>query len=380
MARGKPDDRIFVRCSFCGLAHPRSSAFCDVTGRRLPPAGQISRASDPRAAAVAAPAPERPVRLSERTGDDALVGQVLADRFRILRVLGTGGSAVVFACNDLLHRREVALKIPRVERKADKVAIHRFFQEASVLQQIRHPSLCNVFDAGLLPDGHPFIVLELLKGRSLHALIASRGPLALGDAVHVGAQLLSALDAIHAKNLVHRDVKPANVFVVAGGDGTMLAKLLDFGLAKDLDSRSPRLTPTGKIVGTPAYLAPEQIESPRAVDVRVDVYGMGILLFEAMAGKPPFRRRNLPDLFKEIRGGVPPLRTYVAKVPSLIEDVVRIATNRDPSERFPTVRAMKDALVTAGKLLGLRPGRADSSYLGDSAEIPALVSSSAETT
>lgn len=180
----------------------------------------------------------------------------------------------------------------------------------------------------------------------------------LGDATHVVVQVLSALDALHARNIAHRDLKPANVFLVESPGGPPMVKLIDLGLGRSLETHDTRFTPSGCIVGTPGYVAPELFAAPRDADHRVDVYGAGLFLYEAIAGQNPFRSRTLGDLAIEIHRGPPPLRVAVPGVPSLIEDVVRIAMNRDPRERFATASTMREALRGAMRQLGLRPSGA----------------------
>lgn len=281
-------------------------------------------------------------------------GEVLQDRFHVLRRLGRGGSADVLECEDLESGGRIALKLAHARELSERRRA-RFLNEARLVTHLKHPHVCTVYEAGVFADGRPYLVLELLFGASCATVIHRTGALELGDATHTVMQVLSALDALHARSIVHRDLKPANVFLVETPGGPPLVKLIDLGLGRSLEAHDTRFTPSGCIVGTPGYVAPELFAAPRDADHRVDVYGAGLLLYEAIAGQNPFRSRTLGDLAIEIHRGPPPLRMSAPGVPSLVEDVVRIAMNRDPRERFATAAAMREALRVAMRGLDLRP-------------------------
>lgn len=264
--------------------------------------------------------------------------------YRILRKLGEGGMGVVYAAEDERLNRAVAIKT--IRESVDTAARERFLREARAAASLSHPNVCQLYDIGD-EDGRPFLVMELLEGRSLADRLRD-GALALPDAVQIAVGTLTALDALHARGFVHRDLKPSNVFITAHG-----VKLLDFGLVRETQTPAlspdestllgaPPLTLSGMIVGTPRYMAPEQILG-QPVDGRADLFAVGALLFEMISGKPPFEDDSAMRLFHAIVYEAPPNLAGSAAICALNRIVHRAMAKR-PDDRYATAAAMANDL------------------------------------
>src|SRR5512140_1032691 len=223
--------------------------------------------------------------------DDPLLGSVI-DRYRLARQVGEGGMGRVYLAVQPAIGSRVAIKILSEECRNSPELVERFFSEARAVNLVSHENITSVLDMAVLPDGRPYIVMEFVEGQTLADLVrATQAP--LGGVVQVMSEVLSALSAAHAIGIVHRDLKPDNILVTVEGH----AKVLDFGIAKlapGLRDLGPQ-TKTGAILGTPAYMAPEQISGAGNVDARTDIYAAGIVLFEAVTGRQPFTGATLFD-------------------------------------------------------------------------------------
>lgn len=246
---------------------------------------------------------------------------------------------MVYQAADRASGREVALKVcsfmdPRQE--------DRFQRELAALRALRHPHIVQVLDAGTVDaSGQVFLAMELLQGKTLAAL-CKEGPLAPARAVRLVLQLLSALERAHGLDIVHRDLKPGNLFVVDPGSRSETLKVLDFGLARAIDA--PSLTKTGEILGTPAYMAPEQARGQR-VDARTDVYSAGGCLYAALAGRAPIHGESpMRQVVRAMAGDATPLLEVAPTVPAELAAVVAKAMHVDPASRFASARAMREAL------------------------------------
>jgi serine/threonine protein kinase len=315
--------------------------------------------------------------------DPLAPGLVIAGKYRVDRVLGRGGMAVVFAATHLQLRELVAIKVlhPHIRHRAGTV--ERFLREARVAMRLRSEHVARVFDIGTTEEGSPFIVMELLAGADFATLLREQGPFLLRDAVDYLLQACQALAEAHATGVVHRDLKPANVFLCASVDGAPSVKVLDFGVSKLLvedattevlsetvpssdssatldearraqvhesssQSAPATLTLTRALLGSPLYMAPEQIRSARDVDARADVWALGVLLFELVSGARPFQGDSLDELCSRIAHHHPapfhppggPLRE--------LEAVLGVCLAKDPADRYQSVLALAEALVGFG--------------------------------
>lgn len=275
----------------------------------------------------------------------------------IVDVLGEGGSAIVYRAHDARHGRDVAIKVLREHPALDN-ARDRFAREVRVAAGLRHPHILPLFDSGTLSDGRLFSVMPVAQGRPLSAMIAE-GPLTVADAVRLTREVAQALAFLHASGYVHRDVKPDNILVEAGHavltDFGVAANIgtLDSGVSRGVDSQpqqvaadSVRLTQDGSVVGTLRYMSPEALFGDAVVDTRTDVYSLGIVLYEMLAGELPDAGAPPERLLSQrMREGLPRIRGVRPDVPAELEAVVARSTALDPAERFDTATAMDQALA-----------------------------------
>ncbi len=258
--------------------------------------------------------------------------------YQLLEQLGEGGAGVVYRARDLRDGQEVALKLllrPTAKRMG------RFQLEAATLVKLRHPNVVPVRDFGTAPDGRPYLALELIRGQTLQRRLDTSGPLGPTEAVELTLQLAAALSAAHAKGLLHRDVKPENVLIRASDGAAILG---DFGLAKELDSQLERLTQTGTVMGTPGYLAPEQLGSSDLHTPALDVYGAGATLYAMLTGGPPVTGSTPFEAFQATLAQAPTPPSQLAPVPPALEALCLRCLAKDPAERYPDASALLDAL------------------------------------
>jgi serine/threonine-protein kinase len=261
------------------------------------------------------------------TGDDPLVGVLLNGRYRLDAAIARGGMAAVYRGTDLTLDRTVAVKMMRPALAEDPDFVDRFVREARAAAKLSSPDVVAVYDQGTdQVSGTAYLVMEHVEGRTLRDVVDA-GPLPPHEALDLLEPVLRALAAAHEAGLVHRDVKPENVLL--GRDGRV--KVADFGLARAVESSLAETT--GLLLGTVAYLAPEQVEHGRA-DARTDVYSAGILLYELLTGEPPYRSDMAMSVaFRHVHEDVPPPSRLVEGVPLAVDDLVQTATRRDPSAR-----------------------------------------------
>ncbi|MSP26764.1 MAG: serine/threonine protein kinase, partial [Myxococcales bacterium] len=279
------------------------------------------------------------------------IGSVIQGKYRIDSTLGAGGMGQVYrACHEELGKT-VAIKFLNVTEQADEAQVARFLREARAISAVTSAHIVELFDWGRDAAGQPFLVMELLEGRELRARMEQYGKLPVREAVRFAIQILRGLKRVHAAGIVHRDLKPENVFIVTGDDEELHLKILDFGLSKLVDSdgsllaRSPRLTQAGAVIGTPLYMAPEQVEALDGVDHRVDLWAMGVILYEMLCGAPPFVERSYARLVMAIcqLDAAPPSRLN-GDVPSALDALLARALRRDPAERFQSADEFLAAL------------------------------------
>jgi serine/threonine-protein kinase len=267
-------------------------------------------------------------------------------QYQLKRSLGAGGMGEVYLAEHRLLKRPCAVKLIRPERAGDPQTLARFEREVRATAKLTHPNVVEVYDYGRTEDGTLYYVMEYLDGVSLEDLVTWFGPLPAGRALHVLRQLAGALREAHGEGLVHRDVKPSNVLLCRKGGLCDVAKLLDFGLVQTAAAAGPdRLTLAGGIVGTPAYMAPEQATRPDAVDARSDTYALGGVLHFMLTGRPPFLGETVLDLLMAHRQqAVRPLAETGYAVPAELEAVLRKCLAKDPAERFADAAELDAAL------------------------------------
>jgi serine/threonine protein kinase len=279
---------------------------------------------------------------------DPLIGQVLHDRYRVERRIGKGGMGIVYLAEHVLLRRKVALKTLSERAFASEEMIARFHREATAAAAVGNEHVVGVTDMGQLEDGSYFVVLEYLDGVELGHAVAERGPFSVPRAARMVTQLCDALTAVHNAGIVHRDLKPENLFLVERNGDPDFLKVLDFGVCKVLDvlrSGERALTDTGVSLGTPQFMAPEQIQDSATVDERTDIYAAGAILYFALTGRAAFEDSTLPRLLMRICSEPPPpIRLSRPELPLSLESVIARAMALDPAARFQTADALRDAL------------------------------------
>ena len=263
-------------------------------------------------------------------------------RYRIVKELGKGSMGVVYQAHDPQIDRLVALKVMRPDRVATEAFLHRFMKEAKAIGRLSHPNMVVVYDVGE-DQGTVYIAMEFLEGKPLNEIIAIDA-LQPDEIVDLGVQVAEALDYAHRKGIVHRDIKPSNIIVQPDGQ----IKITDFGIAHIEDPEATQQTQAGEILGTPAYMSPEQVLS-QPVDGRSDLFSLGVILYELATGKRPFRGENLAAMFRNITGEDPP--APIKENPALAQDLSQIILRclaKGPEKRFATGKELAEALRRSG--------------------------------
>jgi serine/threonine-protein kinase len=299
-----------------------------------------------------------------------VIGDVIAGKYVVERIIGEGGMGVVLAARHLELEQRVAIKFLLPEIAEQGMAAERFRREARAAARIRGQHVCRVLDVGTLESGVPFMVMEYLDGCDLATELEQRGHLPCDEAIGYVLQACEALAEAHATGVIHRDLKPANLFLEACADGSRRVKVLDFGVSKSLldgtPGRGAALTKTSSLVGSPLYMSPEQLDSARDVDPRTDIWALGVVLYELIAGRTPFQGESIPQLVTSVLHDPPRLLAdQNIIVPDGLEDVLRRALSKQRALRFGSVAefvialmpyAPPQALGTAGRVSRLLSG------------------------
>ncbi len=294
---------------------------------------------------------------------NSLVGTVVEERYCIEEELGAGAMGTVYLGRHIKVGRPVAIKVLHDELVQDPTMVQRFEREANIAARLKHDNLVAVIDIGLTPDGKRCMVLELAPGRSLADMVVR--PMPRERAIDVTRQLLLGLEHAHALGLIHRDLKPENVLVEEHADGRLTPRIVDFGIAvlRDTDDSSAdgrRLTTNGLVLGTPMYMAPEQARGD-AVDHRADLFALGVIVYELLAGKPPFEGSGVEIMMLNMMQEPPSIATRTGlTVDPLLEAFARVLMAREPDGRFTNAQAALDMLAlidhdrdAAARALGL---------------------------
>jgi tRNA A-37 threonylcarbamoyl transferase component Bud32 len=281
-------------------------------------------------------------------------GDVLAGKYRVERVLGEGGMGIVFAAHHELLEQRVAIKLllPEITRNAEAVA--RFLNEARASSRIQNEHVARVLDVGRLESGAPFMVIEFLEGLDLSQVLEQRGPLPVAEVADWLLQALEAIAQAHVLGIVHRDLKPSNLFLARRQDGTSQIKVLDFGISKALDpaagpSSRGAVTSTNAVLGSPAYMSPEQLRDSKNVDARTDVWALGVVAYELLTGDIPFHGESMVALYAAIQERAPQsVRVKRADVPPALDEAVLRCLRGDPRDRFASVTELAVAIAPYG--------------------------------
>ncbi|MBN1654054.1 MAG: protein kinase [Deltaproteobacteria bacterium] len=281
---------------------------------------------------------------------DLLVGTVIQDRYRFVSRIGKGGTGEVFMVEHTLVGRRYALKVLNEALAKSPTVIARFHREARAAAAVGNAHIVEVVDMGYLDNGLPYLVMELLEGRDLYAELSQEGPLSIGRAVDIATQCCEALEAAHKKGIVHRDMKPENVFITKREDETDFIKILDFGISKVLEAakepKTDRLTWDGAPMGTPQYMSLEQLNGCGDVDFQTDVYATGVVLFEMLTGHLPFEAPTFAGLVTKIANEAPPsLVKWRPDIPPALEAAIHRSLAKNRQERFSSMAEMAEAIA-----------------------------------
>ncbi len=275
-------------------------------------------------------------------------GTVVGERYKIEDVIGEGGVSVVYRCSHSFLRKDVAIKVLRPELATMPPVVERFHREARSVAQLDHPNIVRVIDFGKSNTGSLFLVMDLIEGVSLADEIEREGYLAPTAAVRVVVSILTGLEHAHGRGVIHRDLKPDNIMLVATESGPTEVKILDFGIAKlgDVEIGSRPITEAGMVFGTPRYMSPEQAAG-EPVDHRSDLFAVGIILYQLLSGQLPFDGDTTVQILRRVLTQPAP-RLRVNGLPSVtseaLADVVALALAKSPEQRYPSARKMREAL------------------------------------
>jgi serine/threonine protein kinase len=273
-------------------------------------------------------------------------GRKLGDRYELLRTLGMGGMGEVYLGRHIGVGRNVAVKILRSVFTRDEQIVKRFYREAQAAASVKHKNIVDILDVGVSDLDDPYIVMEYLEGESLGELLLRVGPIDLCAACAVMEPALEALQAAHDAGVVHRDLKPDNIFIVRNKKGPPEIKLIDFGISKFTTAdKETRLTADGSLLGTPSYMSPEQSRGLRNIDGRADVYAMGVIMYEMLSGELPFDGDNYNAILiaSLTEPPKPPSQAY-AGFPFVAESIVMKALEKSRARRFESAKEMLDTL------------------------------------
>ncbi len=291
-------------------------------------------------------------------------GEVLRNKYRVERVLGSGGMGTVVLATHLKMMQLVAIKLLLPETRDMPDVVLRFAREARAASRLKSAHAVRILDVDESESGEPFIVMEFLEGTDLHQHVEKAGPLPIQTAVTYVLQACEGLAEAHAAGIIHRDLKPANLFLTTGADGAPLVKILDFGISKAIEGEGTGehlITAPASVMGSPSYMSPEQIKNAASVDVRTDIWSLGVVLHQLLTGALPFRATNIASLAARITVDPPePVRTLRADTPPDLERVILRCMEKDPAARFADVTELARALgpfAPAGSVAALRVAR-----------------------
>jgi len=258
-------------------------------------------------------------------------GDILLGKYRVEEVIGIGGMGRVVKASHLYLQQPVAIKILLSNMAESGSTVARFLREAQATVKLRSEHIARVMDVGTLPDGVPFMVMEFLEGHDLNQILRHHGPQMPQAVVDMMLQACEGISEAHALGIVHRDIKPSNFFITHRPDGSSLLKILDFGISKT-PAEVSELTGTQTVIGTPTYMAPEQMKTARSTDLRSDIWSMGVVMYQMLAGRPPFEAETYAALVLKV-GNEPPAPLHVA-IPPGLKDIVWRCLEKDPQNRI----------------------------------------------
>lgn len=275
-------------------------------------------------------------------------GMILHNKYRLERALGRGGMGLVAKAHHIHLDQPVAIKFLLPSLTKDEQTVKRFLREAQATVRLESEHVCRVFDVGTMKSGAPYIVMEYLEGMDMRQLMSQQGRIPLGVAAQLLLQACAALAEAHYLGIVHRDIKPGNLFLTTRPDGSVLLKVLDFGISKAQNAHETQLTAIQSALGTPSYMSPEQLRSTRTVDARTDIWALGIVLFELLDGDKPFQADSISALcFQVMEQPMSPLK---ASVPDGLSRVIARCLQKDREQRYQSVAELAADLAPYAQL------------------------------
>ena len=322
-------------CPICGRLYPDDAGFCPVDGSQLTSATQVPVLAD---------------------SQDARIGQLIAGRYQVRRVVADGGMGRVYEALDMQARRNVALKVLHPDVSRDQIAVERFKREFEVSKMLPHDHIVEVLDFQPTVDGSYVLVMEFLYGEELRSTLKREQVILPARMLRMLSQVAIGLDEAHARKFVHRDLKPDNLFLCQTAEGD-IAKLLDFGSAKDKGESAKKLTVMGTTIGSPFYMAPEQAQGLDTLDQRADVWALAAIIYECVVGRVPFIGNNGPSILLEILTKEPkaPSEAGIGQkypIPPTLDRVMTHAFKKNAGMRIGSVGALADAIGAAYGLTG----------------------------
>lgn len=285
---------------------------------------------------------------------EALLGKTIADRYLLEEIIGQGGIGVVYKAKHTLMNRTVAIKMLRSESLRDERNRQRFQQEAQAISSMNHPNIVSVFDFGFTPDNSAFLVMDYLDGKDLDTLIQEQGYLTPEEVVPIFTQICDAMTRTHEQGIIHRDLKPGNIIVIRKDGAKPEAKLVDFGMVKfetQTGRQAQALTQAGEVFGSPYYMSPEQCTGLK-LDARSDIYSMGVLMYEAVTGRPPFLAANMAEMAQMHLYEKPdPIGAVIndTEFPALMENIIFKSLEKNVNDRYQSSEELKQALLSFNK-------------------------------
>jgi serine/threonine protein kinase len=272
--------------------------------------------------------------------------EIIAETYRLIRQIGTGGMGTIYEAENIRVGRKFAIKLLKVDLAKNQEVFQRFKREAQIAGRLGHPNMVEVVDFNITKDGAPYIVMEKLDGEDLSQRLKRTGALSLAQTLSMLGEVVDALEAAHQAGVVHRDMKPENIFLCKHGRRDDLVKLLDFGISK-IKAADTVLTQTNAVMGTPYYMSPEQAQGKTAeIDTRTDVFALGSIVYEMLTGQSPFRAPTVPTaLFKVCFEEPEPIESQVEGLPAGLPEVLRKALKKEKNERYSSVRAFFEDIV-----------------------------------
>jgi serine/threonine-protein kinase len=345
----------YMRCPSCWRSFPSRASFCASDGtpllRALPNTGKSDAKEIDRGQPLAQiPATGLQVKktINQNLLGSEFVGTTLDDRYRIETIIAEGGMAILYRAHQIGMDRTVAIKVMLPTFAANSQAAERFAQECKLAARLNHPNIVSVYDVGFIGPRQPYLVMEYIDGISLSRELSDNGPPPLSNAITIIGQVLKGLEEAHGAGIIHRDLKPDNILLQKKSHRSDWVKIVDFGIA-NLADRSKRLTKTGSFIGTPAYMAPEQFRG-KAIDTRVDLYSVGIVLFEVLTGDIPFDGET-PDvvMMRHLIDEPPSVSQIRPSVSPQLDALLKKALAKDPADRFQTAGEFGEALESCLK-------------------------------